>query len=99
MMTVVLKAASFAARKHRYQKRKDEGASPYINHPIEVARIISEIGHVADAGVLAAALLHDTWLSKSLVSRCSRRPSPASSMTSAMALPTSPKLSRWSSQA
>jgi guanosine-3',5'-bis(diphosphate) 3'-pyrophosphohydrolase len=29
-----VKALAFASRKHRYQKRKDEDASPYINHPI-----------------------------------------------------------------
>jgi len=57
---LILKAAHFAAQKHRDQRRKDEDASPYINHPISVAKIISEIGYVADSEVLAAALLHDT---------------------------------------
>ena len=40
---LILKAAHFAAQKHRDQRRKDEDASPYINHPISVAKIISEI--------------------------------------------------------
>ena len=57
---LILKAAYFAAKKHRDQRRKDEDASPYINHPISVAKIISEIGNVEDPEVLAAALLHDT---------------------------------------
>lgn len=57
---LILKAAHFAAKKHRDQRRKDEDASPYINHPISVAKIISEIGNVEDPEVLAAALLHDT---------------------------------------
>ena len=57
---LILKAAHFAAQKHRGQRRKDEDASPYINHPISVAKIISEIGYVGDSEVLAAALLHDT---------------------------------------
>ena len=57
---LILKAAHFAAQKHRGQRRKDEDASPYINHPISVAKIISEIGNVEDPEVLAAALLHDT---------------------------------------
>ena len=57
---IILKAAHFAAQKHRDQRRKDEDASPYINHPISVANIISEIGNVEDPEVLAAALLHDT---------------------------------------
>lgn len=55
----ILMAADFAARKHRDQRRKGEEASPYINHPIEVARVIAAAG-VGDSEVLAAALLHDT---------------------------------------
>ena len=57
---LILKAAHFAAHKHRNQKRKDEEKIPYINHPISVAKIISEIGNIEDPEVLAAALLHDT---------------------------------------
>ena len=57
---LILKAAHFAAKKHRDQRRKDKAMSPYINHPISVAKIISEIGNVEDPEVLAAALLHDT---------------------------------------
>ena len=57
---VILKAAQFAAHKHRYQKRKDKNKTPYINHPLEVARVLNEEGGVADLGILAAALLHDT---------------------------------------
>ena len=57
---LILKAAHFAAKKHRDQRRKDKAMSPYINHPISVAKIISDIGNVEDPEVLAAALLHDT---------------------------------------
>ena len=57
---LILKAAHFATHKHRNQRRKDEEKTPYINHPISVAKIISEIGNVEDPEVLAAALLHDT---------------------------------------
>lgn len=57
---LILKAAHFAAHKHRNQMRKDEEKTPYINHPISVAKIISEIGNIEDSEVLAAALLHDT---------------------------------------
>ena len=57
---LILKATHFAAQKHRDQRRKDEEISPYINHPISVARAISEIGDIEDPEVLAAALLHDT---------------------------------------
>jgi len=56
----LLKAADFAAKKHRDQRRKDSSKSPYINHPIGVAHILTEEGHVDDLAVLQAALLHDT---------------------------------------
>jgi len=57
---IILKAAYFAAQKHRDQRRKDKEASPYINHPLRVAMLISEIGKVQDEEIIAAALLHDT---------------------------------------
>lgn len=57
---LLLRALAFAAHKHRDQRRKDAGASPYINHPIAVAEVLVEEGGVTDAAVLAAALLHDT---------------------------------------
>ncbi|MHB1194448.1 MAG: HD domain-containing protein [Longimicrobiales bacterium] len=55
----VLRAALFAAKKHRKQCRKDADESPYINHPLEVAAVLAEHG-VTDAVTLQAALLHDT---------------------------------------
>ena len=58
--TLILRAAAFAARKHRDQRRKDAEASPYINHPLELARVLAEVGGVTDAATLCAALLHDT---------------------------------------
>jgi len=58
-METVLRAAAFAAEKHRNQRRKDQEASPYINHPIQVAHILVQ-ADVEDPEVLAAALLHDS---------------------------------------
>lgn len=55
----LLKAVNFAAGKHTFQRRKDQFKSPYINHPIEVAYILSDHG-VTDVNVLQAAVLHDT---------------------------------------
>ena len=55
----VLDAATFAAQKHTQQKRKDE-VQPYINHPIEVADLLVNVGKVEDTDMIAAALLHDT---------------------------------------
>ena len=58
--TLILKAAHFAAQKHRDQRRKDKHTSPYIIHPISVALEIAQTGGVDDPEILAAALLHDT---------------------------------------
>ncbi|XP_064013906.1 guanosine-3',5'-bis(diphosphate) 3'-pyrophosphohydrolase MESH1 [Pogoniulus pusillus] len=56
----LLEAADFAARKHKGQRRKDPEGTPYINHPIGVARILAHEAGVTDIVVLQAALLHDT---------------------------------------
>lgn len=59
-ITKILNAAAFAARKHSTQRRKDRAASPYINHPLALAAVLSGEGGVTDADVIIAALLHDT---------------------------------------
>jgi len=46
-------------RKHRNQRRKDCDETPYINHPIAVANILTAHG-VSHLPTLQAALLHDT---------------------------------------
>jgi GTP diphosphokinase / guanosine-3',5'-bis(diphosphate) 3'-diphosphatase len=53
-------ALEFAAYKHRFQKRKGANGIPYINHPIEVARLI--IGKLENPSpeLILGALLHDT---------------------------------------
>ncbi|XP_029398543.1 guanosine-3',5'-bis(diphosphate) 3'-pyrophosphohydrolase MESH1 isoform X4 [Mus pahari] len=56
----LLEAADFAAHKHRQQRRKDPEGTPYINHPIGVARILTHEAGITDIVVLQAALLHDT---------------------------------------
>ncbi len=56
----LLRALAFSAQKHRDQRRKDREASPYINHPIEVAHLLASVGGVTDITVLVAAVLHDT---------------------------------------
>lgn len=56
----VFQALAFAAHKHRDQRRKDAGASPYINHPIALADILVNEGGITDHVVLCAAILHDT---------------------------------------
>ncbi len=55
----VLKAADAAAQWHGSQKRKGAAAEPYINHLLEVARLVAEATHGDDPNLVAAALLHD----------------------------------------
>ena len=56
----LLHALTFAAARHRDQRRKDAAASPYINHPIAVATALWHEGEVRDPVALIAAILHDT---------------------------------------
>jgi (p)ppGpp synthase/HD superfamily hydrolase len=56
----IMRAASFAAKKHSGQKRKGSAGEPYVNHPIEVANLLVNVGKVDDPDIIAAALLHDT---------------------------------------
>jgi guanosine-3',5'-bis(diphosphate) 3'-pyrophosphohydrolase len=55
----VLSAATFAAERHRDQRRKGKDASPYINHPLALASLLAGRGE-HDPTLLMAALLHDT---------------------------------------
>ena len=59
-LATLLRALEFAAHKHRDQRRKGRGSTPYINHPIAVAEVIARVGRVTDLVVLTAAVLHDT---------------------------------------
>ena len=54
-----LEAASFAARVHRHQLRKD-GQTPYVAHPFRVCLIVRHVFGIDDPDTLTAALLHDT---------------------------------------
>lgn len=59
-LKLLLKALAFSAHKHKDQRRKDVESSPYINHPISLASILCNEGHITDIDVICAALLHDT---------------------------------------
>ena len=52
-------AASFAARAHRNQFRKD-GHTPYVAHVFRVALVLQHVFCVNDAETICIALLHDT---------------------------------------
>jgi len=56
----LLEALSFAAAKHRDQRRKGVGAVPYINHPIQVAEVLATTAGIEHVPTLMAAVLHDT---------------------------------------
>lgn len=56
----ILHAASFAADKHKNQRRKGSDGHPYINHPLEVANLLVDVGKVDDDELVVAAILHDT---------------------------------------
>ena len=55
-----MKEIEFASRKHSTQRRRDQDASPYINHPIAVTHLLADTGGVTDLVTLMAAVLHDT---------------------------------------
>lgn len=57
---LLLAATHFAAQKHTAQRRRDSAKTPYINHPVAVAELLTRVGGVEDPITLAAALLHDT---------------------------------------
>ncbi len=57
---LIVKALTFAAQKHRDQRRKGADASPYINHPIALADVLCNEAGVTDQVTICAALLHDT---------------------------------------
>lgn len=56
-MSVILRAAAYAARAHLGQTRKD-GTTPYIIHPARVAGRVA-IHPIATEEMVAAAFLHD----------------------------------------
>jgi GTP diphosphokinase / guanosine-3',5'-bis(diphosphate) 3'-diphosphatase len=59
-LSLVVQALSFAAEKHRGQLRKGVQGRPFINHPIELVRILQMEGGITDPVTLAAGFLHDT---------------------------------------
>lgn len=55
----LIDAVYFATQKHKDQRRKDKAKTPYINHPIHVASLLTEAG-VTNPVTIVSALLHDT---------------------------------------
>ena len=59
-ISLLLRTFNFAAHKHQGQRRKGGQASPYINHLIDVAETLWEIGGIHDLNTIVAGILHDT---------------------------------------
>ncbi|MCA1625218.1 MAG: HD domain-containing protein [Acidobacteria bacterium] len=59
-LKTLAQAISFAAKKHKTQKRKGADEEPYINHPLEVLNLLTNVGNIEDYEILIAAVLHDT---------------------------------------
>lgn len=55
-----MRAVKYAADSHAGQFRKGDRGAPYVNHVVEVASLLAEVGGVTDEEILAAAVLHDT---------------------------------------
>jgi GTP diphosphokinase / guanosine-3',5'-bis(diphosphate) 3'-diphosphatase len=55
----ILTAVKLSAERHRDQRRKDAAATPYINHPVQVAELLWRVGGVRDVKMIIAGLLHD----------------------------------------
>ena len=55
---LLIKSLNLASNYHAQQKRKSDG-SPYINHLIEVAALLTDTAEIDDADELSAAILHD----------------------------------------
>lgn len=58
-MQELLRAACFAAEKHAFQRRKGDVAEPYVNHLLEVARLVADSLETPDEPLVMASLLHD----------------------------------------
>ncbi len=56
--TKIIEAFSIAAIRHKNQIRKGVGKVPYINHPIAVAKLLSDVGET-DTDLIISSLLHD----------------------------------------
>jgi len=58
-VVLLARAFDFACRSHTAQRRKGVAAEPYVNHLADVARRVAEATGGRDAGLVAAAILHD----------------------------------------
>jgi hypothetical protein len=58
-LPLIMRAAQFAAERHKAQRRKGTAREPYINHVLEVASLLAEATEGNDPELITAGLLHD----------------------------------------
>src|SRR5258708_7707049 len=58
-LPLVMRAAQFAADRHKAQRRKGAAREPYVNHVLEVAALLAEASDGRDPDLVVAGLLHD----------------------------------------
>jgi hypothetical protein len=58
-LPVVMRAAQFAADRHKTQRRRGAAREPYINHVLEVATLLAAATGGQDPDLVIAGLLHD----------------------------------------
>ncbi len=58
-LPVVMRAALFAADRHKAQRRRGAAREPYINHLLEVAALLATATEGRDPDLVVAGLLHD----------------------------------------
>jgi hypothetical protein len=58
-LNTLLRAALFAADRHRNQRRKGVAREPYINHLLEVAALLADASDGEDTELVVAGLLHE----------------------------------------
>jgi (p)ppGpp synthase/HD superfamily hydrolase len=57
-LALILRAVDYAAEMHRGQMRRNAPGTPFILHPLSMAEILSSVGEIQDAKVIACAILH-----------------------------------------
>ena len=58
-LPVVMRAAQFAAERHKSQRRRGAAREPYVNHLLEVAALLAAATDGRDPDLVVAGLLHD----------------------------------------
>lgn len=58
-LPLVMRAAQFAAERHKNQRRRGAAREPYVNHLLEVASLVATATQGRDPELVIAGLLHD----------------------------------------